>query len=248
MASLTMSDLPFFELDRATSIGAALACERQRIAAATERAQRAPGSTRLMAVSKKQPVEAIIAAYEFGQRDFGENYVQELITKADALAHLADLRWHMIGHLQTNKARQLVSVVESVQTVDTTKLIRELSKQVTAQRPPERGPLEVYVEVNIGREPQKAGVLPENVPELLEVLRDAPRLALKGLLCLPPFSTDPELTRPHFEALARLRDELGGTRLLPELSMGMSHDFEQAIAAGSTWVRLGTAIFGARNS
>jgi PLP dependent protein len=221
--------------------------ERSRLERACIEAGRSPTEVRLLAVSKRMPVSMIEAAYHEGQRDFGENYAQELAQKADALSHLIDIRWHMIGHLQSNKAKLIAPFVSNVSSVDSVKLARELSKQATQHRPADLPDIEVFLEVNIGEEPQKSGALPDDVPELIEVVRGTPRLRLRGLLCIPPDTPDAAGARPYFAELRKLRDSWGGRELFPELSMGMSRDLEIAVQEGATWVRIGTAIFGERS-
>lgn len=226
------------------SVASALQGVRARIAAAALAAGRDPATVKLVAVSKTHPASAVREAYAEGQRDFGENYVQELLQKAEELRDLTDLRWHVIGHLQRNKARQVVSLASLVHTVDSPELALELSKRfdglVTGRRLP------VLAEVSIAGEAQKHGVAPANLAELLTCIEAMPALELRGLMCVPPATEDPAAARPYFEALARLRDLHGGAPRLPELSMGMTHDLDQAVAAGATLVRVGTAIFGAR--
>jgi PLP dependent protein len=219
---------------------------RERIRGAAERAGRDPASVRLIAVSKMQPAEAILAAYAAGQRDFGENYVQELTAKAGALAHLTDLRWHMIGHLQRNKARHVVRYVSAIHSVDSADLALELGKRVRADDAGTPRTLSVLVEVNIAREPQKHGVDPDALEPVLAAIEGEPGLALSGLMCVPPASEHAEAARLYFDALALLRDQHGGRARLPELSMGMTQDLEPAILAGASFVRVGTAIFGER--
>jgi pyridoxal phosphate enzyme (YggS family) len=226
------------------TVAEALGAVRARVEAAATAAGRDPGTVRLLAVSKTHPASAVRDAYEAGQRDFGENYVQELVQKADELRDLPDLRWHLIGHLQRNKAKQVAPLLSLLHTVDSWELARELDKRLEAGAP-ERV-LPVLVEVSIAGEAQKHGLAPEDLPELLQGIETLPRLALRGLMCVPPFTEDPAGARPHFERLAALRDAHGGQTRLPELSMGMTSDLEQAVAAGATWVRVGTAIFGAR--
>jgi pyridoxal phosphate enzyme (YggS family) len=226
------------------SIQAALSEVLSRIEAAARVAGREPRSVRLIAVSKTQPAEAVREAYAAGQRDFGENYVQELVQKAEALRDLPDLRWHLIGHLQRNKAKQVAALVSMLHTVDSVELGHELAKRRAATGLGE--PLPVLVEVSIAGEEQKNGVAPTHLAELLDGLAALPELALRGLMCVPPFTEDPAQARPHFDALLRLRDQHGGAQRLPELSMGMTHDLAHAVAAGATLVRVGTAIFGAR--
>ncbi|MBI5069768.1 MAG: YggS family pyridoxal phosphate-dependent enzyme [Deltaproteobacteria bacterium] len=197
-----------------------------------------PGVT-LVAVSKTQPAEAVREAYAAGQRHFGENYAQEWRDKAAALADLPDLVWHFVGSLQTNKVKVLLPAgpprAAWVHTVDRPELAHELSKRA-AQR---GAALRVLLEVNVAREPQKAGAAPEAVPGLAALVAGLPGLELRGLMCIPPAEGDP---RPHFRALHAIGESLH----LPDLSMGMSGDWEAAVEEGATLVRVGTAIFGAR--
>jgi pyridoxal phosphate enzyme (YggS family) len=226
---------------------------RARLATAAANAQRAVESVRLVAVSKFQPAAAIRSAYAAGQRDFGENYVQELQEKAQELADLVDLRWHMIGHLQRNKARIVTSLVSLVHTVHSVELAQELDKraagiELAALRRfvAQDARIAVLVEVNVGGEAQKSGCAPEALPSVLSALAQAPHLRLAGLMCVPPHTEDPSAARPFFDELVRLRELHGGAERLPELSMGMTSDLEHAVAAGATIVRVGTAIFGER--
>jgi pyridoxal phosphate enzyme (YggS family) len=194
-----------------------------------------PPGVSLVAVSKTQPAAAIREAYAAGQRDFGENYAQEWREKADALADLADLRWHFIGGLQTNKVKYLAGRVAYVHTVDREELAREISKRFA-----QRGAVaRVLVEVNTGDEAAKSGCAPDDAPRLCEAIRALPAIEVAGLMCIPPAAEDP---RPHFRLLRALRDRLG----LAELSMGMSADWRIAVEEGATLVRIGTAIFGTR--
>jgi len=223
-------------------VGAALDAVRARIDAAAVRAGRDPAAVTLVAVSKTHGPEAVRAAYARGQRDFGENYVQELVAKADGLADLVGLRWHFIGHLQTNKCRDVAGRVAMVQSVDSARLARELGRRAVAVG----RTVGILVQVNVAREAQKSGC---EVGELAAILAEAeatPGVALRGLMTVPPAAGDPAASRPWFEALRALRDEHGGASRLPELSMGMTHDMAEAVAAGATMVRVGTAIFGAR--
>ena len=228
-------------IDPTTTIAERLAAVRARIAEATTRAGRPDGSVRLLAVSKTKSEARIREAYAAGQRDFGENYAQELASKAMALADLKDLRWHMIGPLQRNKAKLVVPVAKVVHTVDRVELAEELSKRAagTGKTP------QVLLEVNVAGEASKAGCTPEGAVGLAALVRGLPHLDLVGLMTIPPDTDDRELARPFFRRLRELRDALGGG--LSELSMGMSHDFEIAIEEGATIVRVGTAIFGARS-
>lgn len=226
------------------SITAALHDVRARIHSAARDAGRAPTSVKLVAVSKTQPPSAVREAYAAGQRDFGENYVQELLQKAEALRDLADLRWHFIGHLQRNKARHVAPLAALVHTVDTPELALELAKRFEGAHSGRR--LDVLIEVSIAGEQQKHGVAPAELGALLASVDALPSLRLCGLMCVPPLTDTAAGARPFFDELARLRDLHGGRERLPELSMGMTHDLEQAVSAGATWVRVGTAIFGAR--
>lgn len=216
---------------------------RDRIVAAARAAGRDPDEVALIAVSKLQPPEAIREACAAGLRDFGENYVQELLGKAEQLGDMPGLRFHLIGHLQRNKVRQVVGVVACIHTVDSLRLVEELDRQVAARC---SEPLPVLVEVNVGRESQKSGCAPDELGALLSAIGDKSGLRLRGLMTVPPFSDVPQESRPYFDELARLREQHGGARLLPELSMGMTADLEYAIQAGATMVRVGTALFGER--
>jgi pyridoxal phosphate enzyme (YggS family) len=194
-----------------------------------------PAGVTLVAVSKTHPPEAIREAYAAGQRDFGENYAQEWRGKADALADLADLRWHFIGGLQTNKVKYLAGRVALVHTIDRLELAAEISRRWARAGAVAR----VLLEVDLGGEERKAGCAPGEVEPLCEAVRALPSVELVGLTCIPPPDDDP---RPHFRTLRALRDRLG----LTELSMGMSGDWRVAVEEGATIVRIGTAIFGAR--
>jgi PLP dependent protein len=227
-----------------SDVAAALLAVRARIRAAALASGRDPTAVALVAVSKTHPAAAIREAYAAGQRDFGENYVQELLQKAEELEDLPELRWHLIGHLQRNKAKLVAPLLSLLHTVDTLDLARELAKRLAAAAPVRRLP--VLVEVSIAGEEQKHGVAPTNLAELLEAVEALPELALRGLMCVPPLSEDAAAARPHFDRLRELQAEHGGAQRLPELSMGMTHDLEHAISAGATLVRVGTAIFGAR--
>ena len=227
-----------------SAIEAGLERVRARLAAALLGAGRAPDSARLVAVSKFQPPSAIRDAYAAGQRDFGENYVQELEQKAAELADLSELRWHMIGHLQRNKARVVVPLAAMIHTVHSSELAQELDKR--AALVPTGARLAVLIEVNVGGEAQKSGCAPEALSGVLNALDAAQHLRLVGLMCVPPHTAEAADSRPFFDELARLRALHGGAERLPELSMGMTADLEYAVAAGATIVRVGTAIFGER--
>lgn len=226
----------------AAQVREALDAVRARIDAAARRAGRDPSSVALLAVSKTHGADAVRAAYARGQRDFGENYVQELIAKASALADLPDLRWHFIGHLQTNKCRDVAGLVASVQSVDSERLLRELGRRATAAG----RTVGILIQVNVAREAQKSGCDVAGLAGLIAAARETPGVALRGLMTVPPAMNDPAAAREWFDALRALRDAHGGVAALPELSMGMTHDMDEAIAAGATVVRVGTAIFGAR--
>lgn len=212
---------------------------RARVDAACERAGRSPADVTLIAVSKTHPVAAIREAAAAGATDFGENYAQEL---AEKRAELPALRWHYIGRLQRNKAKLVAGHVVLVHAVDSVELAQELAKRAAGTLQP------VLVSVNVAGEDTKGGVSPEAAPALARAIAAVPGIRLDGLMTMPPFAEDPEASRPAFTALAQLRarlvDELGVP--LPVLSMGMSGDYEVAIACGATHVRVGTAIFGAR--
>ena len=235
------------------AVSQALARVHARIRSAAEQAHRDPSEVRLVAVSKRQSVEKIRAAYAAGQRDFGENYAQELVEKHNALRDLPGLRFHMIGHVQRNKCAQLAGLVSAVHSVDSVRLVRELGRRAAlAPVPSDRrllagGELAVLVEVNLSAEPQKAGCSPAELPEVLAAVAAEPALALRGLMAIPEGEGELEASRRAFDGLRLLRDRQGGEARLPELSMGMSQDLEVAVACGSSWVRVGTDIFGARS-
>lgn len=207
---------------------------RVRIARAAERARRDPASILLLAVTKIFPASTIQEAYDLGLRDFGENYVQEFEEKVPAVRGLPDARFHLIGHLQSNKSKKAAELFDAIQTVDASKLARRLNESGRA--------LDVMLEVKLSSEDAKSGAAPEELPELIEAVRVCPNLHLLGLMTMPPWSDDPEAARPYFRRLRGL-GELHG---LTQLSMGMSHDIEAAIEEGSTCVRVGTALFGKR--
>jgi len=224
----------------------AVVCER--IARAVKRAGRRTEDIALMAVSKTNPPENIRAAYDAGLRLFGENRVQEFAGKAEALRDLHDAEWHMIGHLQTNKAARTAELFHAVDSVDSLKLAEKLD---AAARNLGRK-LNVLVEINVGGETAKSGVAPDSqdLEELLSAALRLEALRFRGLMTVPPFADDPERARPYFRKLRELRDTIAARNLsavsMDQLSMGMSHDFEIAIEEGSTCVRVGTAIFGER--
>ncbi|MDP2304530.1 MAG: YggS family pyridoxal phosphate-dependent enzyme [Pseudomonadota bacterium] len=212
---------------------------RETLREATLAAGRPLGSVRLVAVSKFQPVAAIVEAAAAGQVDFGENYAQELRDKAELVA--TPIRWHFIGALQRNKVKYLVGRAWLVHDVDNLALAEEIGKRSGGS------PTGILLGVNIGEEPQKSGVLPANALDLAEAMTRIPGVELRGLMCIPPAVDTPEAAAPYFDALADLAERGRASGLpLHELSMGMSHDYGVAIRHGATLVRVGTAIFGAR--
>jgi PLP dependent protein len=220
-----------------------LAAVRARMEAAALQAGRDPASVRLLAVSKAWPASAIEAAHAAGQMDFGENYLQEALPKLASFKHQPGLIWHFIGTLQSNKTRQVAEHFSWVHTVDRERIAQRLSEQ----RPVTRPPLNVCIEVRLGDEPEKSGVMPEAVASLAYYIKGLSRLRLRGLMCIPPPTTDMVSQRSRFHRLRDLYDVLNNQgHGLDTLSMGMSGDFEAAILEGSTMVRVGTAIFGAR--
>jgi hypothetical protein len=230
------------------SVSENIARVQEHIADAARRADRRLEEIALMAVSKTHPPERIQEAYRAGLRLFGENRVQEFASKAGALADLSGAEWHMIGHLQTNKAGRAAELFNAVDSVDSLKVAEKLNSSAA----PLGKKLRVLIEINFGGEAAKSGVAPDS-PGLEDLLLAAPRfeaLEFRGLMTVPPFTDDPEGARPYFRRLRELRHEIA-TRKLPNigmdvLSMGMSHDFAVAIEEGSTCVRVGTAIFGER--
>jgi len=211
-----------------------LAKVEERIQNAANRAGRKRDEITLVAVTKKFPAEVTREAYALGLRSFGENYVQEFERKHPLLTDLAGAEFHLIGHLQSNKARVAGELFHTIEAVDSEKLARRLDQL--------NRPLEVMIEVKLSHEESKEGAAPESLPGLIAVIRECTNLRLTGLMTMPPWCDDPEVTRPYFRELASLARFHGLTRL----SMGMSHDLEAAIEEGSTHVRVGTALFGPR--
>jgi PLP dependent protein len=201
---------------------------------ACSRAGRNPASIRLLAVTKVFGAEAIREAYALGLRDFGENYVQEMERKAPAIADLTDARFHLIGHLQSNKAKKAAQLFSSIDAIDAAKLAARLNAEAI--------PLEAMIEIKLSTEEAKTGADPADLPAIVDAVRSSRHLKLVGLMTVPPWSEDPETSRPYFARLRELALQYG----IPELSMGMSNDLEVAIAEGATWVRVGTALFGRR--
>ncbi|MAE34121.1 MAG: YggS family pyridoxal phosphate-dependent enzyme [Oceanospirillaceae bacterium] len=217
---------------------------RERISAACKNASRQPDSVRLLAVSKTKPASMVRACYEQGQRAFGENYLQDGLDKIDALAELTDIEWHFIGPLQSNKTRPVAEHFQWLETLDREKIARRLNEQ----RPDNLPPLNVLIQVNISDEDQKSGIATESVTSFAQTLLSLPRLKVRGLMCIPEATSDEERLRNQFQKMQSLWQEL--KELCPDadtLSMGMSSDLELAVACGSTEVRIGTDIFGARN-
>lgn len=230
------------------SIADNIARIRERISQAAARAGRSPDSVMLMAVSKVVEPERIRQAYQAGIRVFGENRVQEFDDKAPAIKDLENTEWHLIGHLQTNKAKKAIEIFHAIDSLDSPRLAQKLDQaaQVSGRVLP------VLIEVNVGGEENKSGVSPDS-SEIGELLRGAEKLShlqVRGLMTIPPYTEDPEGARPYFRKLRELRDAIAARRLpriqMDVLSMGMTHDFEVAVEEGSTCVRIGTAIFGER--
>ena len=210
----------------------------ERIQSAAQRCGRKREAITLLAVSKKFPAERLAIAYQAGLHEFGENYVQEFADKSPALAGLAAARYHLIGHLQSNKARLAAELFQVIQTVDSPKLLSRIN-----QAAQERGAtIEAMIEVKLSAEESKSGADPALIPALLEAAAACPHISLTGLMTMPPWSEDPEHSRPYFRQLAALARQYN----LPKLSMGMSGDLETAIEEGATILRVGTALFGKR--
>ena len=213
------------------------------LASAAREAGRDPATVKLLAVSKKQPVDKVLAAAAAGQRDFGENFVQEGLEKVQATA-AENLTWHFIGHLQSNKTRAVAENFDWVHTIDKLKIAKRLS----AQRPADRPALNVCLQVNVDDEQTKSGVSVDALPELAAACTDLPNIRLRGLMCLPAIRQDFETQREPFARLRELAGRLQqGGIALDTLSMGMSSDFRAAVYEGATIVRIGTALFGERN-
>jgi len=216
------------------SVRERLAAVRARIARAADGVRRDPAEITLLAVTKVFPAAAIRDAYALGLREFGENYVREFEAKAPEVADLGGARFHLIGHLQSNKSGKAAELFQVVQTVDSARLARRLDQA--------GHPLDVMLEVKLSEEEAKSGADAAELPGLIDAVRLCPNLRLLGLMTMPPWSEDPEASRPYFRRLRELAERHG----LKQLSMGMSHDLEAAIEEGATCVRVGTALFGAR--
>lgn len=228
-----------------TAIAENIKTIRKRLAEAAARAGRNPESIRLMAVSKTVEPERIREAIDAGITALGENYVQEAREKIPALGH--EVQWHMIGHLQTNKAKYVVNLFDWIHSVDRLELACELDRRAGQNN----RNLNILMEVNVSGETSKSGAEPSAVLDLVRRISVLPNLSIRGLMTMPPYSDDPETSRPYFVALRELRDSLAAAAIpgvsMEELSMGMTDDFEVAIEEGATIIRVGRAIFGARS-
>lgn len=219
---------------------------RKKIAQAAERSGRSPEKVDLLAVSKRVDIKRIQEAFQSGQYIFGENYLQEAQEKIKQLD--SKIFWHFIGHLQSNKAKLAAQLFQMIETVDRLKIARALNKHAEELDKI----LDILVQINIGEEKQKSGVLPQDAENLIKDLRDLKNIRVRGLMTIPPFVADPEETRPFFKSLKKMADRFNDQGYFANsdnvvLSMGMSDDFMIAVEEGSTLVRVGTAIFGARN-
>jgi pyridoxal phosphate enzyme (YggS family) len=239
---------PLSSKELSTQIGENISSIQQRISEAANRAARNPNDVALMAVTKTQSAEKILAAYDAGIRYFGENRVREFAGKRDQLSALKDARFVLIGQLQSNKVNRAIDLFSAIHSVDSLRLAERINAAIERSG---KEPLPVVIEINTG-DPAKAGLSPDS-PELEQLLNAAPRLPhlrIQGFMTIPPFTPDPEGARAYFRRLRELRDSIAAHRLpgigMDLLSMGMSHDFEVAIEEGSTCVRVGTAIFGER--
>jgi PLP dependent protein len=219
---------------QADSLQERLCRVRERIANACVHAGRNAESVRLLAVTKVFGPEVIRDAYRLGLREFGENYVQEMERKSPVISDLTDARFHLIGHLQSNKTRKAAQLFHAVDTVDSTTLARRLGAESKL--------LDVMIEVKLSEEAAKTGANPDDLAGIIDELRKSGNLNVRGLMTVPPWSEDAEQSRPYFAELRKLSERHG----MKELSMGMSHDLEVAIEEGATWVRVGTALFGRR--
>jgi PLP dependent protein len=231
--------------EQISSIAENLARIRERIARAAERAGRRADEITLVAVSKTFPAESARAAYDAGLREFGENRVQEFEAKHAKVADL-DATWHLIGHLQSNKAKRAAQLFNRVDSVDSLALAQKLDFAADDQEKR----LSVLIEVHLGGESTKSGVTEADLPTLAENVSALTHLDFRGLMTVPPYSEDAEQVRPYFRKLRELREQLSHSlgKPLPVLSMGMSHDFEVAIEEGATEIRVGTSLFGQRST
>lgn len=230
-----------------TQIQENIAAVQSRIAAACQRSGRDPDDLTLVAVSKFQPAEKIAAAYAYGLRHFGENYLQEALEKQEKLAGIPGIHWHMVGHVQSRKARDVAGRFALVHSVDSLKLAKLLAQNM------DEGTQELLLQVNLADEASKSGLEADfdGLLTLAQEIKALPRLRLRGLMCMPPLCPDPEASRPWFKQMAELAARLNqklGEPVFNYLSMGTSHDFEAAIEEGATHIRLGECIFGERPS
>lgn len=217
-----------------SSLAERLDLVRERIARACARSGRNAGTVRLLAVTKIFGPEVIREAWAAGLREFGENYVQEMERKAPAVADLEGARFHLIGHLQSNKTKKAAQLFCAIDSIDSVKLVTRLDAEAV--------PLDVTIEVKLSEEAAKTGADSDALGDIVAAVRGSRNLTLRGLMTVPPWSEDAELSRPYFARLRELAERHG----IAELSMGMSHDLEVAIEEGATWVRVGTALFGSR--
>jgi len=221
---------------------------RARIRTSAQRVGRDPAHVKILAVSKKKPAEMVKDLFNCGQRAFGENYVQEAVAKIQDLSQLRkEISWHFIGHLQRNKAKIAAEYFDCIETVDTIRLARTLDRHARDLGKK----LDCLIQVNIGRDPAKSGIAPEELADLLEQVKELPSLRLKGLMTIHPWSSSRQEAKKWFARLRQLRDKVISQGVVPkhmleELSMGMSGDFEEAVEEGATIVRIGTALFGPR--
>lgn len=239
-------------VDQAEGLAARFADVKARIAAAAENCGRRPGEVTLIAISKTHPAALITDLIALGATDLGENRVQEAETKIPQVGQTetpARVRWHLVGHLQANKARKAVGLFDVIHSLDSIELARRLDRLCVEVG---RESLPLLIQVDLGHEETKSGVDEQQLPQLVETVQQLERLQLIGLMTLPPFFEDPKQARPYFRRLRQLRDELDGRNAFGErsgeLSMGMTHDFAVAIEEGASMVRIGTAIFGERHA
>lgn len=232
--------------DSGSELGRKLAEVRERIKAAALEANRDPDEITLVGISKTHPIEALQRVIESGLKDLGENKVQEAEPKIGSIGRSA-ARWHLVGHLQSNKARRAVQLFDVIHSLDSAELAHRLNRICEEEQ---RAGLQVLIQVELGREETKSGVSEHEVEELARVVAESSRLELTGVMTLPPFFSDPELARPYFRQLRAIRDRLKSRGFFGDargdLSMGMTNDFAVAISEGATIVRVGTAIFGER--
>lgn len=233
--------------DQLTAMRARFADVRERIETAARRCNRVPGDIVLIPITKTHSIVTLRCALELGATDFGENRVQEAEQKINELGRHA-ARWHLVGHLQANKARRAVKLFDVIHSLDSAEIAERLNRLCNEES---RDSLDVLAQIDLAGEATKTGINPNDLPELLSALKQCPRLRLIGLMTLPPYFENPDCSRPFFKTLRELRDDVKARGHfgsgMGALSMGMSHDFEVAIEEGATMVRVGTALFGARD-